>query len=46
MLLDGQTGENEALDASVMQAYIDFLGPIPALTPTTDGRITKCGPCL
>jgi 2',3'-cyclic-nucleotide 2'-phosphodiesterase (5'-nucleotidase family) len=42
-----QTGENEALDAFVMESYIDFLGAggFPALTPTTDGRITKCGPC-
>jgi 5'-nucleotidase len=45
MLLDGQTGENEVLDASVMQAYLDHLGPIPELTPTTDGRITKCSGC-
>jgi hypothetical protein len=28
-----------------MESYLDFLGPIPTLTPTTDGRITKCAPC-
>jgi 5'-nucleotidase len=46
-LNDLQTGENEALDAVVMQQYFDFLGAggFPVLTPTTDGRITKCGPC-
>jgi len=45
MLLDGQTGTNEVLDATVLNAYFDFLGPIPALTPTTDGRISKCSAC-
>lgn len=45
MFLDGQTGENEVLDAAVLKAYFDFLGPIPALTPTTDGRISKCSAC-
>lgn len=46
MLLDGQTGENEALDAVVFDAYIEFLGGggFAALTPATDGRITRCGP--
>jgi len=45
MLLDGQTGENEVLDAAVMQQYLDHIGPLPVLTPTTDGRITKCSGC-
>ena len=45
MLLDGHTGENEVLDAAVMQQYLDHLGPLPALTPTTDGRIEKCSGC-
>lgn len=46
-LNDLQTGENEKLDAVVMQQYFDFLGAggYPALTPTVEGRITKCGPC-
>ena len=45
MLLDGQTGSNEVLDATVLNAYFNFLGPIPTLTPTTDGRIAKCSGC-
>ncbi|MES2208756.1 MAG: 5'-nucleotidase C-terminal domain-containing protein [Chloroflexota bacterium] len=45
MLLDGQTGTNEVLDATVLNAYFNFLGPIPILTPTTDGRIAKCSGC-
>ena len=42
-----QTGTNEALDASVMAQYLDFLGGagFAALTPTLEGRITECGPC-
>ena len=45
MFNDGNTGENELLDATVMKSYFDFLGPIPTLTPTTDGRISKCSGC-
>lgn len=45
MFLDGNPGSNELLDAAVMQQYINFLGPIPTLTPTTDGRIAKCSGC-
>jgi hypothetical protein len=45
-----QKGENEALDATVMLEYIEFLGAggFPALTPSIEGRVTKCGashPC-
>jgi 5'-nucleotidase len=42
---DGTPGENEGLDAAVFQSYLNFLGPIPQLTPTTDGRISRCGGC-
>jgi 2',3'-cyclic-nucleotide 2'-phosphodiesterase (5'-nucleotidase family) len=53
MLLDGQTGSNEFLDATVMQLYLEYLGandadtasPYPLLVPTLDGRINKCGAC-
>jgi 5'-nucleotidase len=47
MFNDGNTGQNELLDATVMQLYFEHLGggAFPALTPTTDGRIAKCGGC-
>jgi 5'-nucleotidase len=46
MLLDGQTGQNEILDAELFRLYLVHLGPLPTLSPTTDGRIFKCGGCF
>jgi 5'-nucleotidase len=47
MFLDGNAGQNELLDATVMSLYLEFLGDggFPALTPATDGRIGKCSGC-